>query len=112
LASEVNGGGNAFFERLAGFGGVAKFEGKETALAAEDRAIAEVFRDRGGIECGRHDEEAEVVTFGALEVQEEREGKVAFDVTLVKFVQDYGIDLPQIRIRREAAIQDAFSDEA
>ena len=78
---------------------------------AQDRAAAEIVRDRSGIERGGHDDEPQ---FGAraLQALEQSEREVAVEVALVELVQHDGVDAAQGGVGEQATREDAFGDEA
>jgi len=61
------GGGYLLFERRGGVRRVLDFERILAALGAYDAGAAQVLRHGSGVECGGHDQQAEVGTFGPLE---------------------------------------------
>ncbi len=107
-----DGGGYLLFEWGGGVRGVLDLQGILAAFGAQNGGAAEIAGDGGGIEGGRHDDEAKVGAVGALEAAEKSEGEIAFEVALVEFVEYDATDLVQARVAEEAAREDAFGEEA
>jgi hypothetical protein len=108
----LNGGGYLLFKWRGGVRGVLDFKGILASLGAQDAGAAEVRGDGGGIERGRHDDEAEVGAVGALEAAEEGECEVSFEMALVELIEDDGGGALEARVAKEAAGEDTFGEKA
>src|SRR5207302_1860840 len=82
------------------------------ACGTERGTVGEKARDRRGFERGGHDDDAEVWTRASLQATEQREREVGLQVALVELVEQHSPDRLQLRIREQAAREDAFGEKA
>ena len=79
----------------------------QPARHIDDRTSVEERRDRPGIECRRHDDDAEVVA-GAPGLLRQRDGQIGVNAALVKLVDDDRLEVRQQRIVLQARRQHAL----
>ena len=108
----LDGGSDLLLEGGGGVGRVFDLERIAAAFGAHDARAIQVRGDGRGIERGGHDDEAQVGALGALEAAEKSEGEVAFEVTLVEFVEDDGAGAVEERVCEEAAGEHTFGEVA
>ncbi len=63
---------------------------KQATFGADARAVAEVARDRVGVERGGHDDESQVGARSLLQPSEQREREIGLQVALVELVEHDG----------------------
>src|SRR5712692_2654777 len=73
--------------------------------------MAQILGHRRGIQGGGHDDHLQLGPLRLLELFDQRERDVAQQIPLVKFVEQYHLDLRQRPIILQPAQEDAFGDE-
>ncbi len=84
----------------------------QSAVDADDRTTIEISRDLIRIESCRHDDQDQVGAHGLANLAQERECKVAIQVSFVKLIEDDGTDILQKRVSEELPGENAFGEEA
>jgi hypothetical protein len=69
-------------------------------------------RDGGGVQRGGHYDEPQIPPARSLQRKQERQGQVAFQVSLMELVQHDETNVAQVRIRRQAPVEHAFRQVA
>ena len=83
---------------------------KTAALGGDDGGRHQCSH-RGGIECGGHGDEKQIVPQGTRDFEAKREAKIGVERAFVKFVKDHRADARQIRIVLQHAGQDPLGDD-
>lgn len=80
------------------------------AFGFENGARFEEVLDAGDVERGGHNNDEQIGTCGFLDLEGAGECDVAVEVSLVKFVEDDGVDACELRIVEHLAEENALSD--
>jgi hypothetical protein len=91
---------------------VLDLERKVATLGADNAGAAEETGNGRGVEGRGHDDEAQVGAGRALEPPQKRERQIAFEMALVKLVEDHTGDSVETRVGEEAAGEDALRQKA
>lgn len=100
------------FQGRRGVGKMADLEGKQATFTPDERTRSQVLLNGSGVERGGHDDDAEIGPRGGLEPAQQGECEVGFEVSLVEFIQHYGVDSLEVGVGDEPAREDAFGEEA
>ncbi len=86
-------------------------DGKGAAAAGNDRGVAQQAGRRRGVECRRHQQQAQLRAQGGLRVQAQGEGEIAVEPALVKLVEQHGADPVQGLVVLQAAQEQAVGHD-
>jgi hypothetical protein len=81
------------------------------ALALDHRRSAHQRGEAGAVQCGGHRQQLEVWPQRRLCVQRQREPKIAVEASLMHLVEQHGGHALQLRVRLDAAEEDAFGED-
>ncbi len=82
----------------------------QAAFAGDDRAVAQVFRDRPGGQGGRHDNQFQIRANRLLHASRHREGEVQIQAAFVEFVKQNCGDRFQEGVVLQFPQQDSVRD--
>lgn len=106
----LEGVADLLFERGGRIGQMLDGEVEEATGRADDGGVAEEAGDGGGIERGRHDEQAQLWA-AELETAQKREGEVGFEVALVEFIENDQVNAGQVGLGEQTASEYTFREK-
>jgi len=100
-----------YLQRLRRVGQMPDRKLKERSRGSHYRAVAQVFGNRRGLQCGRHHDNPQLRP-SPLQPLQKRQSKIALQVPLMKLVEHHGSHALQLRVGEHSPCQHAFGHKA